>query len=81
MTARRDREIEDAQTALGCRVQAVYREGDTGAVTLILEGRDWDRERNPSNPRDPVLRRVVLTVMRDAEGNGPGALFVDEVAL
>lgn len=81
MSARRvDREIADAETAIGCRVQAVYR-NDEGAPCLILEGRDWDRERNPSNPREPALRRVILTVMRDAEGNGPGALFVDEVAL
>lgn len=67
-----DREIADAQRAVGLKCVAVYRYGrsldgwDEGAPVVVLEGNG---------------RRVLLSVMRDEEGNGAGALFVDEVAL
>lgn len=63
-----DREIEDAQGAVGGRVKAIVRNGD-GVPQIIV-----DRLR-----LDGTRVRTVFTIMQDEEGNGPGALFTDEV--
>ena len=64
MTQRVDREIADAQAAVGLTVVGVYRDGFGSVPTIVLEGKD---------------RKMYLRVLSDPEGNGPGSLWVDVV--
>lgn len=63
-----DREIEDAKIAVGGKIVAIYR---VESPRMIVERRMPDGKKV----------RIVFSIMRDAEGNGPGALFTDAVPL